>query len=344
MKRILKIDPKQGVADPDGRIVWYDCKDIGVEGKGWEQTESFYDRLPAKARHTVPGAVWDLSHDSAGLCVRFSTDSASIQVRWTLLKDSLAMAHMPATGVSGVDLYVRHASGRWQFAGNGQPVAVSNTATFLTSPGKPCLLYLPLYNGVKSVEIGIPKEHHLATTRERRKTVVFYGTSITQGGCASRPGLAATAIVGRELDVSVINLGFSGNGRMESEMADLLAELDPTLYVLDCLWNMQPNQVTERIEPFVRKLRGAHPGTPILLAEDSSFANATPTEKGRLLRAVREQLMREGIGGLHFLSNEGMLGNDSEGTVDRCHPNDVGMMRQAAVFAAALIPILRSSK
>ncbi len=142
----------------------------------------------------------------------------------------------------------------------------------------------------------------------------------------------------------VINLGFSGSGRMEPEMAELLAELDPSVYVLDCLWNMSPDLVSTRIEPFVKTLRAAHPDTPILLAEDCSVRNVCPTEKGTILRKIYEKLTAEGIQNLYFLSNEGMLGDDTEGTVDGCHPNDLGMMRQAEVFAQALAPLLGKGK
>jgi len=153
--------------------------------------------------------------------------------------------------------------------------------------------------------------------------------------------MACTAIVGRQLDAPVINLGFSGNGKMEPEMAELLAELDPAVYVLDCLWNMRPADVSERVGPFVRRLRAARPNTPILLAEDSSVGNITPTEKGVILRRVYEDLKAEGATNLHFLSNRDMLGTDGEGTVDGCHPNDLGMMRQAVVFSTSLAEILK---
>jgi hypothetical protein len=245
-----------------------------------------------------------------------------------------------------VDLYVKDASGAWQFRKNGQPKQVTNDVSFSASAGQECLLYLPLYNGVTSVEIGLPKGHTLSMvpTRPGLKPVVFYGTSITQGGCASRPGLAATAIAGRNLDVPVINLGFSGSGKMEPELADLLAGMDPSVYVLDCLWNMKPDMVTERIAPFVRKLRAAHPDTPILLAEDSNYKNAIPTDKGRLLRDIFATLRREGVKNLHFVSGEDMLGTDLEGTVDGCHPNDIGMLRQAGVFVKALAPLLPTGR
>jgi hypothetical protein len=338
------IDHARARPSPDGKVRWYDCRDIGVEGKGWTDTQSFYDRLPARAAGAAPRAVWELSHHSAGICVRFTTDAPSIQVRWTLRSGDLAMPHMPATGVSGVDLYAKAKDGRWRFVGNGRPVAVTNVASFSPPVGQQCLLYLPLYNGVTSIEIGIPAGRRISPVPQRAKPIVFYGTSITQGGCASRPGMAWTAIVGRELEIPVINLGFSGSGRMEPIMGDLLATLDPSIYVLDCLANMSPADVSERIKPFVKRLRQAHPKTPIVLAEDTSVSNIHPTEKGRIVRAVYQRLTAAGVKNLHFLSNQDMLGDDGEGTVDGVHPTDLGMKREADVFAKALRPILADVK
>ena len=331
--------------DPDGKTLWYDCRDLPVEGKGWTNTESFYDRFPAKARGMVEKKTWDLSRDSAGICVRFVTDADSIQVRWTLLYSQLALPHMPATGVSGMDLYARDKTEQWQFLsiGNPYPTSMVNTVKMTSRPGVEHLLYLPLYNGVTSVEIGIPKERMIKPVAVSGKSIVFYGTSITQGGCASRPGMAYTAIVGRKLDVPVINLGFSGSGDMEPAIGDLLAELDPAIFVLDCMANMKADLIPQRVEPFVKKLRNAHPATPIVLVEDSHVRNTTPTTKGRILRDVYKKLTDGGMTNLYFISNEGMLGDDSEGTVDGCHPNDLGMMRLAQVFIKKLAPLLHSS-
>jgi hypothetical protein len=336
-----KIDAAKGTVDPCDGQVWYDGKLLLLEGKGWEKTESYYDRLPAAAKDKVRAPVWDLGHDSAGMCLRFVTEAPSIKVRWTLRNKNLALPHMPATGVSGVDLYQRTDTQRWTFVQNGRPTSGSNEASCRVTPNVECLLYLPLYNGVESIKIGVPKDKALSKPPESSgKAIVFYGTSITQGGCASRPGMACTAIVRRQFDVPVINLGFSGNGKMEPEMADLLAELDPAVYVLDCLWNMRPAEVSERVGPFVKKLRAVRPGTPILLVEDCSVSNTTPTEKGTILRRIYEDLKAEGITNLHFLSNRDMLGTDGDGTVDGCHPNDVGMLRQASVFSKSLAAIL----
>jgi len=338
-------DSQQAQDGMDDPTVWYDCQSLVIQGQGWADTKVPYDRLPAKAEGKVPASVWGLSHHSAGMSIPFTTDAPSVEVRWNLLPGrGLSMPHMPATGVSGVDLYCKDETGRWFFVGNGRPRGATNRAKFSPPAGRPCLLYLPLYNGVTKVEIGIPKAYTLSgadrAASERCKPIVIYGTSITQGGCASRPGLAFPAIMGRQLDATVINLGFSGSGKMEPAMADLLAELDPSVYVLDCLWNMSPDMVSTRVEPFVRTLRAARPDTPILLAEDCSVRNVCPTTKGRIVREIYQKLTDEGVKNLYFLPSEGMLGDDTEGTVDGCHPNDLGMMRQARVFADALSPLL----
>ncbi len=340
-----KTKPRQPKASPADQTVWHDCQQIGVEGKGWTDTLSPYDRLPAKAQGKAPASVWGLSHCSAGLCVRFTTDAPSIQVRWTLLGGGVsALPHMPATGVSGVDFYAKTKDGRWEFVGNGRPEAATNRVSFTVPPGEQYIVYLPLYTGVKSVEFGIPEGRKIAAcaaSSQPRKPIVIYGTSITHGGCASRPGMAWTSIVGRQLDTPVINLGFSGSGKMEPEMADLLAELDPSVYVLDCVANMTPEMVAERIVPFVEKLHASHPNVPILLAEDSSFRNQCPTPKGRILREVYQKLTAAGVKNIHFLASKDMLGTDTEGTVDGCHPNDLGMLRLANAFTQALRSILR---
>jgi hypothetical protein len=267
------------IADPSVERVdafsWYDICRLDVEGKGWTDTKSFYDRLPAKAETVVRQPVWNLSLDSAGMCVRFVTDANEIQARWELRSKSLAMPHMPATGVSGLDLYVKGTDGKWKWLAVGRPTKFPvNTATLVKDVPEGLheyFLYLPLYNGVSLVELGVPKGSAIRKATpypQDRKPIVFYGTSITQGGCASRTGMVHTAILGRRFHYPVINLGFSGNGRMEPEIANLLVELDPSVYVLDCLPNMNGQTVAERVAPFIKRLREVHPETPILLVED----------------------------------------------------------------------------
>lgn len=137
-------------------------------------------------------------------------------------------------------------------------------------------------NGIESLEIGVPAGAQFEGLKPRADApILFYGTSITHGACASRPGMVHTAILGRRLDRPVINLGFSGNGRMDVAVGELMAQVDAALYVIDCLPNMRPDQVTAKCAPLVRMLRAAHPDTPIVLVEDRRFTNDWITGEGR---------------------------------------------------------------
>ncbi|HVK13477.1 MAG TPA: SGNH/GDSL hydrolase family protein [Gemmataceae bacterium] len=353
------IDPKSAKVDPDTGVRWFDVRPLGVEGQGWTDTKAPFDRLPAKAEKTARPPVWNLSRHSTGLCVRFVTDATAIHARWTVTNKNLAMPHMPATGVSGLDLYVRGEGGKWRWVTNGRPTGETTTAKLadgLAAGEKEYLLYLPLYNGVSSVEVGLPKGGTLkkADSRpaDRRAPVLFYGTSITQGGCASRPGMVHTAILGRTFDRPVINLGFSGNGTLDPDIAPLLGELDAAVFVLDCLPNLTAAQVAERTEPFVKALRMARPMPPILLVEDRTYANAAVlpalakrnAESRAAYKKAFDALVAAGDKNLHYLAGDKLIGDDGEGTVDGSHPTDLGFMRQAAAFAEALRPLLAPKK
>ncbi|MFM7152137.1 MAG: N,N-dimethylformamidase beta subunit family domain-containing protein, partial [Gemmataceae bacterium] len=325
-------------------LVWRDVRSLGVEGQGWKALAGTFQRLPAPAEKQVRPAVWNLSRHSAGLAVRFRTDATTLSVRWSLLNKELALAHMPATGVSGVDLYIRDTTGKWRWLSVGQPTAIDNTSVLVQGlargPVREFMLYLPLYNGLTSCEVGVHAGHQLLPPTDRpahKKPIVFYGTSITQGASASRPGMVHTALLGRELDWPVINLGFSGNGTMDTELADLLGDIDASLYVVDCLPNLLANQVTERAAGFVERLRKKRPETPILLVEDRGYANApfvdrvaqrNQTSRQALRKAWLEMTSR-GVASLHYLEGDNLLGSDGEATVDSSHPTDLGFTRQA---------------
>jgi hypothetical protein len=349
-----RIDPAKATVEEGTETLWYDLRLLDVEGKGWTDTKAFYDRLPGKAEGVVREPVWNLSRQSAGLCARFVTDATALQARWTLTSANLAMPHMPASGVSGLDLYVKY-EGNWRWLACAFPKEQTTRVTLvnpLPAGEREYLLYLPLYNGVSSVEIGLLKGSKLAKGDPygpgHRKPIVFYGTSITQGGCASRPGMVHTAILHRRLRFPVINLGFSGNGRMEPEMATLFAELDPAVFVLDCLPNMSATEVTERVEPFIHVLRAQRPDTPILLVEDRSYTDAfliaskrqRNVESHAALKAAYERLTKTGTKHLAYLTGDELLGDDGEATVDSSHPTDLGFIRQADAFEKALKPLL----
>jgi hypothetical protein len=329
---------------------WHDARELTVEGKGWSGTKQFYDRLPTSAEGMVRAAVWGLGQDSAGLAVRFITDATAISARWTLRRERLAMPHMPASGVSGLDLYVKD-KGKWHWLGGGRPDKSPTEEKDLVKNMKPArreyLLYLPLYNGVEDLKIGVPSDAKLeAAPRhpESLKPVLFYGTSIVQGGCASRPGMAYPAILGRRLDREQINLGFSGNAWGEPELAQLLAGLDPAVYVLDPLPNMKEEWVAPRLERFIAILRAAHPRTPIVLVEnvpypDGDFVGPRGeryTKANARLHELYQRLVRAGDQKLLYVPAAGLIGADSEGTVDGTHATDLGFMRMADAIEPAL--------
>ncbi len=353
MAKLSELDPNLALPSVSGDLVWYDIQAFGIEGRGWDDTATPYDRLPDRAQGVVRDPVWQLSQHSAGLCVRFVTDATSISARWKLRRNNLAMDHMPATGVSGLDLYAEQ-GGVWRWAGVGRPTKLPENEAVLAGDMRPgrrhYLLYLPLYNGVEAVAIGIPAGARLFKAppypRAAARPLCCYGTSILHGGCASRPGMAYPAILGRRLRRPVINLGFSGNGQAEPEVAALLAELEPAVYVLDPLPNLAPNLVQPRLVHMVKTIRAARPRTPIMLVENITYCNAwlVPSRAKRVSGANRalHEALRElhagGCRGLHLVHGADLLGSDGLGTVDGTHPTDVGFLRMADL----LEPLLRT--
>jgi len=333
------VDPKLATTEPESELDWFDAKEFLVEGKGWPDTNGPWERLPARAEWTVTPAVWNLSKQTAGISVRFITDSRILGAAWD---GGEAMNHMAATGVSGLDLYRRTASG-WEFAAVGRPKPERTVATLLKDQERTpveYLLFLPLYQKVTDLKIGVEKSAILGAPAKRTtKPIVFYGTSITQGGCASRTGMCHTALLSRWLDREVINLGFSGAGKMEPAMADLLGEIDTDLYVLDAVPNMTPELVEERAADFVRRLRNYKPETPILLVENpSEWRKNTSNIK---LREAFAMLQKEGVKNITLMSADVLEPGPEEATVDGVHPTDLGFYRYALAFeprVKALLP------
>ena len=340
-------------------VKWIDGKELPIEGKGFadEALEGHFDRLP-KVGADVNANVQNLRHHTAGMQFRFTTTSPFITIRWQplydddvkslpgCLYDALGMAHMPATAVSGVDVYVQGADGKWKYLKTGFIYVGKNNESTGTiaklniAPGTPICINLPLCNGIKTFSLGVAPDATIAPLPPRKngmvKPVVFYGTSITHGGCASRPGMAFVNIVGRELDVPVVNLGFSGGGQMEFELSDHLAAIDASCYVLDALWNMGQDKVEQRYEPFIRNLRAKRPDVPIIMAEQCDVFCKGPNGKDQFMHKLYDKLIAEGWKNLVYLPKTKMYTGDREGTVDGTHPNDVGMQSLANAFGEAV--------
>lgn len=242
-----------------------------------EELENPYDRLPAYLKDSIRKELWDLGKNSAGVAVRFRTDSKKITARWDVL-NNMWMNHMTPVGIKGLDLYAWQ-DGQWIFVGSARPGHAKNTftSTFISNMDgqmREYMLYMPLYDCATKVEIGILGnariEQPVLSSPVRKKPVVVYGTSITQGGCANRPGMAYTAILSRKMDREFINLGFSGNGRLDYEIARLMARVDASCYILDNMANCS-TAMLDRLEGFIKILREAHPDTPILLLGNAHY-------------------------------------------------------------------------
>ncbi len=334
-------------------LTWHDVTTWGVEGRAFGDMERkrWFDRLPAVADGKVTAAVWGLSRDSAGMMVRFKTDATEIWADYTLSKERLAGANMTAIGASGLDLYARDDAGKWRWVGVTRPDKKVMRQQIIAGlkPGlREYAAYLPLYNGVDHLSLGgAPGAKFEPLAPRTAKPIVFYGTSITHGASASRPGMVHTAILGRRFDRPVINLGFSGNGRMDAAVGDLLVKIDAAVFVIDCLPNMSAALTRERTIPLVKQLRAARPETPIVLVEDRRNTNSWilpardqhHTDNHAALREAFATLQKEGVKNLHYVAGDDLLGHDAEGATDGSHPNDLGFVRQADLFE----PVLRQA-
>lgn len=336
----------------DNNISYYGRKHFLIEGTAIADSlkESPYDRLPISYKEKVRKPVWNLSKASAGITVRFHSNSTSINLKWTVLND-FDMPHMASTGIKGIDLYTKY-NNKWRYlttAGafvglktyQNKSIPADSINEYeliknMTPEFREYKLFLPLYDGVTKLEIGIDNNALINKASPNPvKPIVFYGTSITQGGCASRPGMAHTNIISRKLDVDCINYGFSGNGRMETPIVELISEIDAQFYVIECMQNMDSEQVTERVRPLVDMIRTNHPYTPIFLVENMMYTMAflDQTIKTRLiqenaaLKNEYDKIIKSDIPNIFYIKDNKDFLLDNEGTVDGVHLTDLGFLR-----------------
>lgn len=347
------------VATAQGKKYFSPIKEQAIQGRLKVLNDApHYGRLPASVKDDVREPVWLLGTNAAGQYVEFTTDADSIQFRYQV-KGGLNMPHMPTIGVSGVDLYAFDKSTQsWQWAfGQYQfkDTISYNFNNIGSNPDRTYRLYLPLYNTVEWMEIGVGASRNLKFVKRYSKPIVVYGTSIAQGACASRPGLAWTNILGRSFTYEIINLAFSGNGRLEKPLLDLINEEEAAAFILDCIPNLSiiPSrseaQLDSLITSAVNLLRAKHPTTPIILAEHSSsetpgFQNIhTMFEYGKsskVAASTYQKLKKSGVKELYFIPAKD-FGLDIESTVDYAHPNDIGMMKIAETYKKVLKKVIK---
>lgn len=339
-------------------VVYTDASAFPLYGKISDQTNARYERLPSSLQEVSRGPVWYLGRNSAGLFIRFRSNSTSIHARWTSAFNN-TMPHMTDTGTKGLDLYAL-VGGQWRHVCSAQPQGQKSERKIIGNMDpveREYMLYLSLYDGVSSLEIGVDEGATLdlpAVDRpSREKPIVMYGTSILQGGCANRPGMAHTNIISRRLDREVFNLGFSGNALLDMEIAELMASVeDPGLFVLDYAPNAYADMIDENGEKFFRVIRDAHPDVPVIFIEDVIFPHTVfdnsileeVTLKNEAQKRLFQRLKKEGEKNIYYISAEGMIGDDGEATVDAIHFTDLGMMRYVDHVLPTIEKALKKSR
>jgi hypothetical protein len=339
-----------GFATTSDSLKYVNATGLQLLGKGFSDTPNRYDRLPVSLEGKTRPDVWSLSKNSSGLALRFRTNSRVIAAKWEVTGD-VTMNHFAPTGIKGLDLYCLK-NGKWQFVNSARPVGKISTAVIIEhmkGENLEYMLYLPLYDGVANLEIGIEPRATIGDPQvdspRKEKPVVFYGTSITQGGCASRTGMSYSNQLSRMLDRQTINLGFSGNGRLDLEIAEVMADIDASCYVIDCLPNVGMNLLKEKYVHFLEEIRSKRANVPILMVENILYPHmyfnhrtfSDIQEKNAALSKIYFAQRKNGDRHLYYLKADKLIGNDFEGTVDGVHLTDLGFLR----ISQNMYPIIR---
>ena len=305
-----------------------------------------YRRLPESVAKEVSVGVHALHTHTAGGRIRFRTNSSRIAIH--VESDYIYSArHITDIGASGIDVYCE-IDGKYRFAGtyhnHKQDFGHEGLIT-LAGPKqeREIMIHMPNYSNVVNFYIGLENGSTLDHGKKYLpgKPIVYYGSSITQGGCASRPGNAYTHIISINNNRDFINLGFSGSGRGEEIMAKHIASLEMSAFVMDYDWNAPtPEHLEATHEKLVRAYRAAHPDTPIIVVSRPDYSaeraeydswRAEDERRRMIVRATYEKLTAEGdaligyVDGAHIFDGE----YRDSCTVDGCHPSDLGFSRMA---------------
>lgn len=369
-RRLDEIDPNFKTESAAGLtdVVFTDVRKepFAVYGFCQDPEEPSFRRLPGALCEGISPHLAELSRHTAGGRVRFSTNSPYIAIRCRMPRVNL-FPHMTLCGTAGFDLY-ETVDGQDHYRGTFLPPVTMPDGTYASytiqmeggysaylSVGsgntlRSYTIHFPLYNEVESLEIGCQYGSYLDRGVSYREIppMVFYGSSITQGGCASRPGNAYENILSSRLNIDHRNLGFSGSALGEPQIAAYLATLPMSLFVMDYDWNAPtPEYLAATHEPFFRILRAAQPACPILFLTKPSSDRSDDTQQRRsIIRRTYENARAAGDSRVYFLDGgcffEGIYDNTC--TVDHIHPNDAGFVRMATELEAYIQRILPSQE
>lgn len=343
---ISKIDKNFKVETNINRadIKFYDVKEEPFKIYGVSYENGYFRRMPQEVAKTVNEGVEALNTNTAGGRIRFKTNSPYVAIN-TKINPS-RMPHMAFTGIMGFDLYVKK-NGEWIYINTFKPTVdvkdgYEGEIELGDKSDKEILINMPLYCSVKELYIGLSEDAFVAEpeTYKVQKPIVYYGSSITQGGCASRPGTSYQALVSAKLDCDYINLGFSGNAKGEDEIAEYIANLDMSMFVYDYDHNAPNLEHLENThERMFNIIREKNPTLPILIlsrpkyslcnAEEERFEVIEKTYKNARINGDENVYIIKGTKLMELVGYEG--------TVDNCHPNDMGFYS----MAQALIPQIK---
>ncbi len=354
MEKLADIDPNMATREADPTTQWLDADAPGLRlsGLAFRQDNKSFARVP---KASLPSGVRSLGVCTSGVQLAFKTNSSKISVR-VKLDHPMRMDHMATTGSCGFDLYCG-GPGKWRYFGCARFSPQENSYTAEIVSGMTCemreyVINFPLYSGVESFSLGLDWDAEVAppTAWRSLRPIVWYGTSITQGGCASRPGMCSTNILSRKWNLPILNFGFSGSGKGEHCVAEMLASIeDPAMYILDYEANAKLPILQETLEDVIDTIRINHPKTPIVVisrtihCKDFYLANDTD-ECRKFQRETVEARRQAGDRAIYFI--DGMSGDVDlfEGTVDGIHLTDYGFARQSAYLAPQLEKILKENE
>ncbi len=342
-----------GVSAKELKLVYHDATKFPLYGSAVQGDSLTYTRVPSSLKTKVRKELYDLGTNTAGLFIRFSSNTTTMKVKWKSTFN-VEMNHMTPAGIRGFDIYTLQDDNTWEFVGPARPIvnkknSIGSVFSDFKSEMREYMMYFPLYDGADSLYIGIDSTAVIELPKvdlpKREKPIVMYGTSILQGACASRPGMCHTNMIVRELNREVYNFGFSGNGRLDLEIAEIMAGIDAGLYVIDCSPNNKVEPLKENIDPFFQLLRKKRPDVPVLFVENPIFpetlfnieSEKIINEKNKVLRDYYNKLKKSGVKNIYYFEAKDILTEDREGTVDGYHFTDLGFRR----FTDKIRPVIK---
>lgn len=334
-------------------FTYVDASNFGVINKGMDDGKKF-NRLDISKYPGLTERMRQYFTFPTGIAVRFRTNSPVIRAIWEV-PDTMQRTNGPALATKGLDLYIRDTqNNKWLWAGCAMPKYLGKkySATIVEDmePGmKECMLYLPLFQEVRDLKIGVEKGSVIESDPAFKPAkIVAMGSSFTHGASASRPGMAWPQQLSRMLDMDIVNYGTSGICKMEPVLADIIADTDADIFIFDTFSNPSAKEVHERFAPFVKRIREKHPNTPLVFLHTFYRENGNFNLKKRQYELDRTAAAEEELAkvmktdkNIYYLNPGLYAGDDHESTCDGTHPSDLGYQRAAVNIAEKIRPILK---